>query len=374
VGTFDTVHDGDRYEQVKLWGKRLRYLHVGDRVGLPRGGLGPTGTYTVAMVTGGFLHVVDGVITGWHEEPGAGPRLTTGGGTFDPADWPGGPFGPWYREEDAPPDRRVLAGPDRGCTRHRPRSLRVIRENDPDSRRELAVAAAHADVEARLADGLDEGGRIDAAREYLADRLGRVQVACEAAAALLDVYDDPDLAGARLTNLLSSTAPDAPEWSNAAALLARSAAVLPAARVANCLRLLAAALPVDALPAAESLWEPVESNEHPAILRRRISLSPDDDEFLAWLGRYADVDFQGAAEAAVARHGAAVLPAVPLTFWARDIAAPELMVPLLTPILGRDLTREEVRVLDDTLLPLPGTVGTLDAATLTAALLRARAR
>ncbi len=141
MGTFDTVHDGDRYEQVKLWGKGLRYLHVGDRVGLPRGGLGTTGTYSVAMVSGGFVHVLDGVITGWHEAPGAGPQLTTSGGRFDPAHWPGGPFGPWYRDADAPPDRRVFTDLDRDCPRHGAPPLRVVREEDPDARRDVALAA-----------------------------------------------------------------------------------------------------------------------------------------------------------------------------------------------------------------------------------------
>jgi hypothetical protein len=367
VGTFDTLHDGDRYEQVKLWGKGLRHLHVGDRVGLPRGGLGPTGTYTVAMVTGGFVHVADGVITGWHGAPGAGPRLTTGGGAFDPADWPGGPFGPWYCDADAPLGRRTFVGLDRDCPRQGP-ALRVVREDDPDVRREQALAGARADVEARLVAGLDEAGRIEAARGYLIDREGWVQVACEAAAALLGVDDDPDQAGARLTNLLSSAARDAPELSSAAALLARSAAVLPAARAADCLRLLATALPTGVLPVGEQPAEPGEGDGHPTIHPMG---SPDGDEFLAWLGRYADLDFQRAAEAAVARHGPAVLPAVPLTFWARDIAATELMVPLLAPVLGRDLTPEELSVLDDALFQLPGTVGTLDAAALTAALRRA---
>src|SRR4051794_18998365 len=256
VGSLDTVHDGDRYEQVKLWGKGLRYLHVGDRVGLPRGGLGPTGTYSVAMVTGGFVHVVDGVITGWHEESGAGPQLTTGGAAFDPAAWPGGPFGPWYRDADAPPARRIFAGPDSDCPRHGPPLLRVVNEDDPDSRRELAGAAARADVRARLAAGLDEEGRIAAAREYLADRKSWVQVSCEAAATLLGVDDDPVGGGARLLRLLSSADPEAPEWSHAASLLAERAADLPAPAVAACLRLLAAALPPGVGPRGEVLGEP----------------------------------------------------------------------------------------------------------------------
>jgi hypothetical protein len=378
VGSFDTVHDGDRYEQVKLWGKGLRYLHIGDRVGLPRGGLGPTGTYSVAMRTGGYVHVLDGVLAGWHETPGDGPRLNTGGGRFDEADWPGGPFGPWYRDADAPPDRRLSADLEHGCPRHGAPPLRMVRDDDPGSLGDVALAAARADVTARLEAGLDEDGRMEAAREYLADRKGSVHVACAASAALLGVDDDADRAGARLVTLLSSAAPDAPEWSNAARLLARTAAVLPAAQVADCLRLLAGALPADVLPAAEPGPDPgpapVEADEHPALRRRRRRVALDGDDFLEWLSRYAEPDFQAAAEAAVARHGAAVLPAVPLTFWARDIAATELVIPLLTPVLGRGLTAAEEWVLDEVLRQMPGTLDTLDAAALTAALRRALAR
>jgi len=58
---YDTLHDGPRVEQLKLWGKGLRHLHVGERVGLPRGGLAPDATYAVVMRRGGFVHLVDGV-------------------------------------------------------------------------------------------------------------------------------------------------------------------------------------------------------------------------------------------------------------------------------------------------------------------------
>ncbi|MGY1830485.1 hypothetical protein ACI8AA_08655 [Geodermatophilus sp. SYSU D01180] len=369
MGTYDTVHHGDRYEQVKLWGKGLRYLHVGDRVGLPRGGLGPTGTYTVAMHTGGFAHVVDGVLTGWEEEPGAGPLLTTGGGRFDPADWPGGPFGPWYRDADAPPERRVFAGLERDCPRHGAPALRVARDDDPDLRRERALAAARADVAARLAAGLDEAGRVEAARGYLADRRGWVQVASAGAAGFLGIPEEPVRAGDRLVALLSTAVPGAPEWRNAASLLEDRAAGLPASAVAESLRLLAAALPRDG--EAEADWEAEfpDAVAHPAIRRRRRSVARADDRAHR-LGRYDDLHFRAAAEAAVARHGAAVLPAIPLPFWGRDIVADEVAAPLLVPVLGRDLTPGERNVLTWALLGVPGFLATLDAGTLEAALRR----
>ncbi|MGY1787415.1 hypothetical protein [Geodermatophilus sp. SYSU D00698] len=369
MGTYDTVHHGDRYEQVKLWGKGLRYLHVGDRVGLPRGGLGPTGTYTVAMHTGGHVHVVDGVLAGWEEEPGAGPLLTTGGGRFDPADWPGGPFGPWYRDADAPPDRRVFTGLDRDCPRHGEPPLRLARDDDPDLRRERALAAARADVAARLAAGLDEAGRVEAARGYLADRRGWVQVAVEGAAGFLGIAEDPVRAGDRLVALLSTAAPGAPEWRNAASLLEDTAAVLAAPAVAGALRLLAAALPRDEVRETDREAESLDAVAHPAIRRRRRSVARGDD-WAHRLGRYDDLHFRAAAEAAVARHGAAVLPAVPLPFWGRDIVVDEVAAPLLVPVLGRDLTPEERSVLTWALLGVPGSLETLDAGTLAAALRR----
>jgi hypothetical protein len=370
VGMYDTLHHHARYEQVKLWGKGLRHLHVGDRVGLPRGGLAPTGTYTVVMRAGGFVHVVDGVIAAWDDEPGDGPQLMTGGGRFDPDDWPGGPFGPWYRDADAPPDRRITAHVDPECPRHGGPALRVVGGNHPDSGLDRARAFARADVAARLGAGLDDRARVEAAREFLADQTGYRHVACVAAAALLGMTGEPDRAGGRLVDLLSTAAPDAPEWGNAAALVERSAAVLPAAAITDCLRLLAAALPSADGPAADPEPEPTDALEHPAIRGRRLRAAVSDDDWLSRLGRYGDLDFRAAAEAAVARHGATVLPAVPLTFWGRDIVDTELAAPLLAPVLSREFTREEVGVLTWALFDLPGNLATLDAETLAAALRR----
>lgn len=44
---YDTLHVGDRTEQVKLWGKALSWFHLGDQVAPPRGGLAPDGDSTV---------------------------------------------------------------------------------------------------------------------------------------------------------------------------------------------------------------------------------------------------------------------------------------------------------------------------------------
>ena len=371
MGVYDTLHHGGRQEQVKLWGRGLRHLHVGDRVGPPRGGLAPAGTYTVVMHAGGYVHVVDGVVTGWEDVPGAGPQLMTGGGRFDAADWPGGPFGPWYRDDDVPAHRRTTTPVDEDCPRRGRATLRLVHRDDPGSELDRARAEVLADVAARLDAGLDEPARLDAARAFLADRTGHSSsVAREAVAALLEVSQAPDRAGRRLVDLLASTEPDAPEWRNAAAFVTDHAAALPTPEVTAVLALLAAALPAPPAPAADPPSQPAGSDEHPRVRRRRLQAADLDDDWLDEIGRYGDPYFLGAAEAAVASHGAAVLPAVPLTFWGRDIVVPELVAPLLAPVLGRELTPAEVDVLTWTLDDLPGDLRALDADTLAAALRR----
>jgi hypothetical protein len=361
MGTYDTVHDGDRFEQVKLWGKGLRHLHVGDTVGLPRGGLGPDGVYTVVMRLGGYIHVVNGVIAGWHDEPGVGPQLTTGGYRFDPADWPGGPFGGWYPFADAPPGRRTPYDAAEEC----PGPRLTLLGDQPGVDAARAVMAA--DVAARLAVEPTEAERLEAARSFLSDTRGYAAVACEAVARLLGVEQEPDVAGARLVRLFSSLRPGDAEWTNAARTVARYAAVLPADAVARCLHLLAAAL---SAPESETDGRTDDDDlAHPAFRRRRSRISRYD-AFLDRLGRYGELDFQAAAEAAVARHGAAVLPAVPLRFWGRDVVVAEVAVPLLRPLLGRELTTEEEPWVLDALLDVPGTLVTLESAVLHEALAR----
>jgi hypothetical protein len=365
MGTYDTLHDGDRFEQLKLWGKGLRHLHVGDVVGLPRGGLAPDGTYTVVMRTGGFVHVADGVIVGWREEAGAGPQLTTRGLRYSAADWPGGPFGPWYRYADLPASRRPEHSAEEPCPGARSPALRVVRSGDPASDRDRALAAAQGDVADRLAADPDQTERIAAARDFLADRTGYVDVACEAAAGLLGMGKAPDRAGERLVALLSSAGAEAPEWSNAAALVTRYATELPAAVVADCLSRLADALPAEEPPVPADEFR--ASLSHPAIRRRR-ARALDLDDFLDRLGRYGERDFLAAAEAAVARHGAAVLPAVPLRFWARDIVVAELAAPLLEPVLGRPFTDDEFAALPDALSDVAGSLASLERSALKAAM------
>ncbi|SDF58730.1 hypothetical protein SAMN05660485_03690 [Blastococcus fimeti] len=306
MGTYDTLHDGPRVEQLKLWGKGLRHLHVGDRVGLPRGGLGPDGTYTVVMRTGGFVHVVDGVVEGWADEPGPGPQLTTRGLRYDPADWPGGPFGTSYV------DPRTYYGAPEECPGAL-RPLRVVRES-------AGVVEPSPPTPARLLDRLTAATTDDELRD-----------------------------GARA--------------------LARAAADLPADVVADCLHLLAAALPQDEDDDVdeEPGWEELI---HPAMQQRRSRVAARDG-VLRRLGRFGELDLEGAAEAAVARHGAAVLPAVPLRFWGRDVVVTELAEPLLAPVMGQEFTPAERAVLLYALLDEPGSLPDLRPEALRAALARA---
>lgn len=365
MGTYDTLHEGRRVEQLKLWGKGLRHLHVGDRVGLPRGGLATEGTYTVVMRAGGYVHVVDGVITGWVDEPGPGPRLTTGGSRYQPEDWPGGRFGPWYRDADAPAHQRLFDHSDDECPRLSVPALRPVGSPGAVSGLELARAAALADVSARLAAGPAELERLAAVRPYLADGTGYRAVNCEAIAGLLGIPADGDRAGERLVQLVSSAEADA-EWSNAAAMVAHHAAVLPTSAVSACLVHLAGAL-VGGEPSDEAP-EPPDAVAQPAMRRPRVAAREDA---LDRLGRYGDLDFRAAVEAAVARHGAAVLPAVPLRFWGRDVVVTELAAPLLEPVLGRPFTPEELDRLLDALLDVSGDLGALQRQTLREALERA---
>ncbi|MGY2126972.1 hypothetical protein [Blastococcus sp. SYSU DS0617] len=363
MGTYDTLHDGRRLEQLKLWGKALRHLHVGDAVGLPRGGLAPDGTYTVVMRTGGFVHVVDGVVDGWRDEPGAGPQLTTRGYRYRPEDWPGGPFGAWYLDSDAPRDRRLPAV-EEDCPRAVRPALRVA--GTAEDAQELARVAAMHEVAHLLAGGAGETDRLRAAAAFLAQGGGYRAVVCEAVARLLGVEEDPAVAGARLVRLATAATTDA-ELLNTVALVTRYATALPAPAVAACLGALAAALPSDEEP--EEAPRPAT---HPAFRRRRARIGADDD-VLRRVMRYGDLDFQGAAEAGAARHGAAALPAVPLRFWGRDVVVPELAVPLAESVAGRVLTHREADLLLDALLTVPGTLAELTPAVLAEALIRADA-
>ena len=323
MGCFDTVHDGERSEQVKLWGKGLRYLHLGDFVGAPRGGLAPKATYTVAMRSGGYVHVAGGVIKAWEDEPGSEPLLMTDGDSFDPQEWPGGVFGPWYFYADMPARVRRDVWPSDPCEDCGRPKLRAVNQADSVGARNRAEAKRL--VEEQLQADPDDETRLVLARQWLA-RGGNVYIDGEAAGRLLEAGIAPVLAGRRLRQLLSSIPLGDPLWSAAAVLLGCVAKDLPADDVRKCLRLLANALP----------------ERH------------DSNDLADWLRSYEDSDFRDAAEDAVRAHGADVLAAIPLRYWAQDVAAGTLMERLLEPVLGRAFTEDESGALPWALLDLAG--------------------
>jgi hypothetical protein len=360
VGCFDTVHDGERVEQVKLWGNGLRLLHVGDRVGSPRGGLAPEGTYSVAMRSGGSVHVLDGVITGWDDEAAPEPLLTTGGGVFDPADYPGGDFGPWYRFAEMPRRLRWDGDPE-PCPRCSGAPVRLVSERLVE--RDRRATAARKTVEAEIGAGLDEAGRIGMARRWL-DAGESAPVTYEAIAALLDIERDPLAAGPRLVRLLEELPAEDSVWISAAGVVGSAARFLHAAGVRKCLRLLADALPER--DRSRRRAEPDDQEMHPAIARRRRALLPAPSGVRVM--RYSDMIFRDAAEDAVAVQGAGVLPAIPLRFWAQDIAAHPLIEKLLLPIAGRPFTDEEADALKFALSKLGGYLAELNPYQLLAAI------
>ncbi len=323
MGCFDTVHDVERVEQLKLWENGLRFLHIGDVVGAPRGGLAPDCTYTVAMRSGGYVHVVGGVIMGWEDEPGPEPLLTTGGDSFDPAEWPNGDFGPWYFEADMPARVRRQLWPSEPCGACARPKLRAV--NEADSVRARTRAEAKRLVEEQLQVDPDDEARLALARQRLAHG-GSLQIDCEAAGRLLEVETAPVVAGQRLQLLLAATAKGDPTWQSAAAFVGFAAKYLHVEDVRKCLRMLADALPEQA----------------------------DSDDLITWLRSYKESDFRQAAEDAVRAHGADVLAAIPLRFWAQDVAAGELMERLLEPVLGRAFTEDESGALPGALLGLTG--------------------
>lgn len=112
-GSHDHVHVGDRQGYVNLWWSQTA-VHVGDYVGPARGGLvaDPKADYDVAMPVGGYLHVRDGVLVDWSDEPAGSPVLRADGERFVPQTYgPGNPY--WlhqYRLMDDDDRLNALAG------------------------------------------------------------------------------------------------------------------------------------------------------------------------------------------------------------------------------------------------------------------------
>lgn len=104
MGSYDTIHTGDRCGQVKCFGKGLGDYHLGDTVALvhpPQDAasyeawlagedrpeqLDERRDFQIAMGEGGWLVVRDGLIASWEDLPVVGlDQLDTLGRPFDPA-------------------------------------------------------------------------------------------------------------------------------------------------------------------------------------------------------------------------------------------------------------------------------------------------
>jgi hypothetical protein len=87
-GQHDQVHipGGEQHARVCLWWSD-GVVHPGDRVGPPRGGLVPgrDPRYQIALPSGGYLAIEDGLLTGWRaQSTGAAPVLRADGQVFEP--------------------------------------------------------------------------------------------------------------------------------------------------------------------------------------------------------------------------------------------------------------------------------------------------
>ena len=87
-GQHDQVHVplGEHHARVCLWWSDGA-VHPGDRVGPPRGGMAPgrDPSYEVALPSGGYLAVEDGVLTGWRAQGGGAATVVRADGqVFDP--------------------------------------------------------------------------------------------------------------------------------------------------------------------------------------------------------------------------------------------------------------------------------------------------
>lgn len=100
--------------------------------------------------------------------------------------------------------------------------------------------------------------------------------------------------------------------------------------------------------AEEPEWQRDEVS-HPLMRRRRAALplsSPEGEKehrtsFLSWLDQLGQLHVENAARAAVAHHGAKVVPGVACRLWGWDVMATQLIMQVLQNRLSRPLTRQE---------------------------------
>ena len=79
MGLYDNLVDDDKSleAQVKCWGCDMDTFRPGDTVPQP-------GTYSIALMEGGWANVVDGVFVGFADDPTFEERIDKWGGFWDP--------------------------------------------------------------------------------------------------------------------------------------------------------------------------------------------------------------------------------------------------------------------------------------------------
>lgn len=318
------VHDGDdRVDTVSLWLAAPRAAHPGDQVGWPRGGLAPSGTYSIRLGCGGYLSIVGGTFVSWQDVPGPGPLLTRSGELDDQVPLTGAPNVVPLRRSVVPGpvnDFPGLGGPGGGatvpgltCPCRNPGGLRLAGRQDEQrerdrTRREHATAQALAVAEGLLlAAVLDDGSPdVDAL-------VGGIRAA---------------LAGELAVGPFAQ----------------RVAVGVPGQVMCDVLRRLLAERPAD----------PTSPRTGPGVPAAAGTGS----------GHVDDADFRVAfrmlAQRVLAVHGAEVLDALPARFIADGMAAEALVTPRLERLLGRCLPNDLARLARWSLAGLDGTLGEVD--------------
>lgn len=338
-GRATTVHDGQRLVSVTAWLGAPSAVHLGDDVGSPRGGLAPDGTYHIRLPGTGHLIVVSGRLEAWPDQDWSPEQWPGGRAGFGPCLTPCGELDPAAALDHAPsPLRLVGSGGPARC--------------DPTPSREQAPAAsASAAASAQPGRPWTDCPRCAAARVHVAgpedetrERAHRhvqqvVDLAAETVAAqyahasATGAAPDPGEAGARLAHALYDLCGLRPVARDLAARL--DPAVLRGVLVE--------------LARLEPLSAPLPGQVSVAVHVQEPASSP----------------VRMLAEEAIARHGAAVLPAVPAHLLAEGVAAEALLVPELERLVGHPLPGPLARLAVQTLNGLQSPLAAIDPAEVT---------
>lgn len=300
-----TVHDGQRLASVTAWLGAPSAVHLGDDVGSPRGGLAPDGTYHIRLPGTGHLIVVSGRLEAWPDQD------------WSPEQWPGGRsgFGPCLTPHGELDPAEALD--------HTPSPLRLVGSGGPTRRDPTLSRKQTPAAPARSGRSWTDCPRCATARVHVAgpedetrERAHRhmQQVVDLAAETVAAQYAHASATGA------------APDPEEAGACLARALYDLCGLRPVA--RDLAARL--DPAVLRSVLVELARLELSSAPLLGQVSVAVPVEEPAGSPARML-------AEEAIARHGAAVLSAVPAHLLAEGIAAEALLVPELERLVGHPL-------------------------------------